>query len=212
MENKLYLEELSDKIWATKNSRFTAYRRMKRCNVSSFVATAMSSANIIAVNMLCYIKTDTQIKYLNDNVTVISIILSVMALALSLIVSLLKYSDRSNNYHKCGIELDSLNQEIRVKIKEAKVQNNIKGLTQEVNENYIKRYEDILRSSNQDQSKFDYEYSSYEQKKRNKENISFAEYITMWLRWNVFDVNFLYWIIAIAPFVGIVLYTCNALL
>ena len=212
MENKIYLEELSDKIWATKNSRFTAYRRMKRCNISSFVATAMSSANIIAVNMLCYIKTDVHIKYLNENAAVVSIILSVMALALSLIVSLLKYSDRSNSYHKCGIELDSLNQEIKVKIKEAKIQNSFKELSKEVNEYYLKRYEDILRSSNLDHSRFDYEYSSYEQKKRNKENISFAEYVTMWLRWNIFDVNFLYWVIAIAPLFLIVLFTCKVLL
>lgn len=208
---QLFLEDLSDKIWATKNARFTAYRRMKRCYVSSTIATAMSSANIIAVNMLCYIKTDHVIKYLNNNVAVISIILSVLVLALSLIISLLNYSERSNIYHTCGIMLDSLNQEIQSKIKDPK-RNNKEDLTQEMKKDYINRYSDILTKSNLDHSKFDYEYSTFENKKENGQNINFGEYITMWLRWNVFDVNFLYWLIALVPLVLIFIFSAKIML
>ena len=200
-----YLYKLSDKIWSTKIARFTAYRRMKRCDVASVIATAMSSANIIAVSILCYFKKEGKSIVSSDNVTAISIVLSVLALVLSLVVTLLKYSERKNNYHNCGLALESLNQHIKICIKESEdadipiSYNRVKQ--------FLNDYEKILSKSNLNHTKFDYAYAIYDDKRNNSsEAVDTLVKIKMWFRWNILDVSFLYWLIAFLPTIAIFIY------
>ena len=75
----MYLEKLSDKIWATKNARFTASRRMHRNKISSAAATSMLSASIIAINLLVFLPNKSSDNKFSVYVTLSTIILSVFA-------------------------------------------------------------------------------------------------------------------------------------
>lgn len=204
-----FLESLSNKIWATKNARFTAYKRMKRCNVSSVVATAMASADIILVNLLCYMKKGDSPLLNVENTTALSIMLSVLVLVLSLIVTLLNYSGKRDTYHNCGIELDGLNQRIKLREEDSK------PITTEEEYDLLDEYGEVLQKYCLNHTTFDYEYALFldERNKRSRvdnESDSFNrsrselwKQVKMWIRWNIFDVNFLYWLIAIVPLLAI---------
>lgn len=204
MANDRFIDSLSDKIWKTKNARFTAYKRMKRSNVSSVIATAMASADIILINMLCYMKNGDDTIANTDNVTAFSIMLSVLALVLSLVVSLLHYQDRCSNYHCCGIELDALNQQIKLR-KEHELTHSA-PITMEEIQKFLAEYRNILQKYNLNHTTFDYDYAKYlvgedDEDKKNRLNLA-----VMWIRWNIFDVNFLYWVIALVPLAVIMVY------
>ena len=206
-----FLESLSNKIWATKNARFTAYKRMKRCNVSSVVATAMASADIILVNLLCYMKKGDSPLLDVENTTAFSIMLSVLVLVLSLIVTLLNYSGKRDTYHNCGIELDELNQKIKLRKEEKKEG---KDVTNDEEQIFLENYGKVLQKYCLNHTTFDYEYGIFLDKRNRRGSdsnerdfwvtmLKLWRQIKMWVRWNVFDVNFLYWLIATVPLLAI---------
>jgi hypothetical protein len=190
MDIKEYIESLSDKIWNTKNARFVAYRRMKRCEISSVIATAMSSADIIAVNMICFLNVIKDKEYFSNSIAIITTILSVMTLVLSLVVTLLRYSERKDNYHKCAISLDELNQEIKIYLTMPHNDDEM----EEKAKFFVKKYNDILISSNLNHTSFDHEYAM-----QTGDNQCRMRKLIYWFRWNIFDINFFYWMIALVP-------------
>lgn len=202
MEEKTYLERLSDKIWNTKNARFVAFRRMKRCEFSSILATAMASVYIIVINLLSLspsIVCRVNVHNANVNANILSIILSVLALVLALIVTLLNYGNRKNNYHSCGIELDHLNQKIQLRLEQIKNDNQSKENGED--EEFLNEYESILTSHNLNHTEFDYKYAQSSNEEQGNQNSSMK--FVYWLRWNIFDVNMIYWCIIVLP--GIIL-------
>ena len=194
----MYLEELSDKIWKTKNARFMAAKRMRRCHISSTVSVALLSASIIAVNMLAFLKVADDVKTL---ITIATVILSTFALVMSLLVSLMRYEHRSENYHQCGIELENLNQKLKIRIQELASQSN--NSPKEDNEHFLEHYYNILGRHNLNHTDLDYEYSSM--KADRCKDYGWMKYVKCWLKWNLINVNTVYCLIAFLSIVAVVI-------
>lgn len=196
----MFLEELSEKIWKTKNARFMASTRMKRSRVSSTVSVALLSASIIAVNMLAYQNISEKDR---TSITIATVILSTFALVMSLLVIFLRYEYREDNYHKCGCELEKLNQQLKIRIEEIKSEEQINKTPKSLKEDsikYLDLYNDILIRYNLNHSDFDYRYSLMKEEKKKQYMLSLCYRI----RWYILDVYFLYWLIAIVPIVAVV--------
>ena len=80
MENKTFLEKLSDKIWKTKKARFAAAKRMERYYYFSNVSMALTSASIVGVNLLPFLD-----GYSNKSnlITILTIIFSMYVLEIN---------------------------------------------------------------------------------------------------------------------------------
>ena len=198
----MYLKELSNKIWKTKNARFIASKRMKRSRNSSTVSVALLSSSIIAVNMLAFLN----ISEIDKNIiTIVTVVLSTFALVMSLLISHLRYEYREDNYHQCGIELDHLNQRLAIRINELCAGNNVDEIESpnEDNLKYLDDYNAILSKYNLNHTEFDYNYSLIIAE--SDKDYDLLQLIYYWLRWNIFDVNTLYWILAISPVIGVII-------
>lgn len=203
----MYLKELSDKIWTTKNARFLAAKRMNRRRVSSTVSVALLSASIIAVNLLAFLDTDSDQKTM---ITIVTVVLSVFALVMSLLITLLRYEFRENNYHQCGIDLDHLNQNLKIRIDElAKGQHNSDEIQspKEDNTKFLKEYFDILKKYSLNHSELDYLYASIKAEE-DKSQKCFRRF-WLWFRWNVLDVNIIYWLVALVPIFIVIMVLLN---
>ena len=198
----MYLKELSNKIWKTKNARFIASKRMKRSRNSSTVSVALLSASIIAVNMLAFLNISEIDKII---ITIVTIVLSTFALVMSLLISHLRYEYREDNYHQCGIELDHLNQRLAIRINELCAGNNVDEIESpnEDNLKYLDDYNAILSKYNLNHTEFDYNYSLIIAE--SDKDYDLLQLLYYWLRWNIFDVNTLYWILAISPVIGVII-------
>lgn len=193
----MYLQDLSDKIWKTKNARFKAAQRMRRCRISSTVSVALLSASVIAVNMLAFFNISDNNKTV---ITIATVILSTFALVMSLLIGLLRYEYREDNYQQCGRELENLNQRLKIRISElfdGKADSYSIISPKEVNEKFLGEYNDVLRRFNLNHSEFDYDYSMMKAENNKKHSIPLS--VWYWIRWNLWDVNVLYWLIAIIP-------------
>ena len=197
----MYLKRLSDKIWLTRNARFNAAKRMKRNHISSTAAVALLSASVIAVNLLAFL--DGVSESNKTLITIASVVLSTFALVMSLLVALLRYEWREDNYHQCGLELENLNQRICIRIDELTANAfNKDDVASSSDENleYQKAYASILKQYNLNHTKFDYDYGRLSDTSK---QLSCLESIILNLRMYIFDVYMLYWLIAIAPMIGI---------
>lgn len=197
----MYLKRLSDKIWLTRNARFNAAKRMKRNHISSTASVALLSASVIAVNLLAFI--DGTCKSDKTLITIASVILSTFALVMSLLIALLRYESREDNYHQCGMELENLNQKICIRIEELTLNganpDNIVS-PKEDNLKYQGDYVSILRKYNLNHTMFDYEYGGLSDTSKSPSSR------TIWwlrLRMYIFDVYILYWLIALLPMIAI---------
>lgn len=190
MEN---LESLGNTIYKTMSARFTASRRMKRSRDASKVCEAMFSASIIAISLIAL-----QIQTIDfaNMISAFTIILSTFLLVLSLLFSSLNYDKRMENYHACGNELNRLYRLIK---------HDVSVLSKEEQEkkeiDYINKYEEILSKYNLNQTFFDYQYAML-----GSTEIHPLKWLWFQCRYYIFDVYLLYWIIAIAPTVGVVCY------
>ena len=213
----MYLEELSDKVWATKNARFLASKRMGRSRKSSTAAVAFLSASIIAVNMLVFFD-----KYKSEEcstmITVITVILSTFSLVMSLLITMLRYEYREDNYHQCGLELENLNQ--RIKLRKSEIAANSGGSNtespKEDNKRFLEEYYDIQKKYNLNHTTFDYDYSRWKSETDTdaqgigkndscKQKFQrFFKYLWFYSRYYVFDVSVLYWLIALVPIVALI--------
>lgn len=190
MEN---LESLGNTIYKTMSARFTASRRMKRSRDASKVCEAMFSASIIAISLIALQNTEKDVANI---ISAFTIILSTFLLVLSLLFSSLNYDKRMENYHACGNELNRLYRLIK---------HDVSVLSKEEQEkkeiDYINKYEEILSKYNLNQTSFDYQYAML-----GSTEIHPLKWLWFQCRYYIFDVYLLYWIIAIAPTVGVVCY------
>lgn len=205
----MYLQDLSDKIWKTKNARFIAAQRMRRSRISSTASVALLSASVIAVNMLAFLNISENDKTI---ITIVTVVLSTFALVMSLLISLLRYEYREDNYQQCGRELENLNQRLKIRIEdiqsEEKDEEDVKSPNDD-NMKYLNEYNDILRRFNLNHSEFDYNYSML--KAESDKDHGLWKPFAYWLRWYLLDVNMLYWLIAIVPVIVIIATFCNIL-
>lgn len=198
-----YLKDFSDVVYKTMTARFTAYRRMKRNRNASKVAESFFSASIIAISLIAL---QNHEEHLSDLISIVTIILSTFLLVMSLLFSGLDYEKRMDNYHDCGNELDKLYRDIKLILSygEEFSSDEMKAKT----EDFQAKYFDILHKYNLNHTSFDYEYTAVmldEQK-------DFVSRLVMKFRYYVWDMYFLYWVIALLPVVLIGWYLCRLLL
>lgn len=198
-----YLKNFSDVVYKTMTARFTAYRRMKRNRNASKVAESFFSASIIAISLIALQNHEER---LSDLISIVTIILSTFLLVMSLLFSGLDYEKRMDNYHDCGNELDKLYRDMKLILSygEEISSDEMKAKT----EDFQAKYFDILHKYNLNHTSFDYEYTAVmldEQK-------DFVSRHVMKFRYYVWDMYFLYWVIALLPVVLIGWYLCRLLL
>lgn len=166
---------------------------MKRSRDASKVCEAMFSASIIAISLIALQKPEIKVA---NMISAFTIILSTFLLVLSLLFSSLNYDKRMENYHACGNELNRLYRLIK---------HDVCVLSKEEQEkkeiDYINKYEEILSKYNLNQTSFDYQYAML-----SSTEIHPLKWLWFQCRYYIFDVYLLYWIIAIAPTVGVVCY------
>ena len=188
-----YLENFSNTIYKTMSARFTASRRMKRSRDASKVCEAMFSASIIAISLIALQNPEKEVA---DMISAFTIILSTFLLVLSLLFSGLNYDKRMENYHACSNELNRLYRLIKHDI------NVLCDEEQEKKEiDYINQYEEILSKYNLNQTSFDYQYALLSDTDKHP-----LKWLLFQIRYYIFDVYLLYWIIAVVPTVGVVWY------
>ncbi|WP_302285363.1 SLATT domain-containing protein [Bacteroides clarus] len=174
---KTFLESLSDKVWNTKNARFTASRKMRRNKYASNIMTTLLSAYIIIINLLVY--TD-RFKAVNVQITILTIALSILILVVTLMINQVEYEKKENNYHSCGVELDQLNQELKILLE------NDSDPSLDKKKELLSKYYNILLRYNLNHTVFDYEYA----KEKSKNSVS----VSSWFKWNFLEMHALYYL------------------
>lgn len=194
----MFLEEFSDTVHKTMIARFTAFRRMKRNRDASKAAESFFSSSIIAISLIALLKSDIE---LSNRISILTIILSTFLLVMSLLFSGLNYDKRMGNYHECGNELIQLYRQIQygLSFKETLHNDDIKLQSEE----FLNKYFDILLKYNLNHTSFDYEYASamMDEKEQPIMVLLFLKF-----RYYVWDMYFLYWLIAIVPICIIAFY------
>lgn len=194
---------------------------MKRRKLSSTVSLALLSLSIIAFNVLQLCE---GYERFNQSITAVTILLSVLVLVLSLLVSYLNYSEREMKYYECGLKLSALCDEIDNIIADPnkaylyigtlsylkdKYQRIIgecginhiaidhKRAVLRIGRNGSKSEKPSSNSENKDQHNWkDFITSLQTWKEIGTSMKSMLMRIRVWFEWNIFDVNFLYWILA----------------
>ena len=183
--------KFSNRVYTTECARFEAYRRMKRRKLSSTVSLALLSLSIISFNVLQLC--DDYQKY-NEGITAVTIILSALVLVLSLLVSYVNYSEKEHKYYECGLRLSELDDRIDLVLSDP--------LHTQLNNAYLTKlkddYQRILGECGVNHIAIDYKRGVRRIDKKAGKNYGVCEEVRIWLEWNIFDVNFLYWILAFA--------------
>lgn len=195
-----YLKDFSDVVYKTMAARFTAYRRMKRNRDASKVAEAFFSASIIAISVIALLKSDVAV---SNQISVFTIVLSTFLLVMSLLFSGLNYEKRMENYHNCGNALDKLYREMMFTHSYADTLDSekIKAKTESLQGKYF----EILNKYNLNHTSFDHKYASVmSDEKKNP-----LTWLTMKFRYYVWDMYFLYWVIALFPAAIIAWFLCR---
>lgn len=146
----MYIEELSNKIWLTKKSRFVAYRRIKRRRYGSYAFLSLFSVLIIGINLLVFMP---KFQDKSTEITILTIILSILILVVSLLITQANYQKREEDYLRCGEELDTLNEKLKIEIK------NNSQLSKEEQIEWVDKYHNILEKYKENHTNFDYEYA-----------------------------------------------------
>lgn len=188
---KSFLEELNYKIWSTKGARFEADKRLrikaKWSNISlSFLSAYLIIAGLISVYN---IHSNIKIQIINYIVTALSIIL----LVLSQYENYQNYSLRAKEFHKCGLELSTLYNKLRI----FKTLNF--NCTEEERNRFAvklsKKYQNILKSYD-NHSAIDYENFKNNHKEYFKEDVLSIFYL---LLKNLVERYLFYLVIIISP-------------
>lgn len=181
----MYLEELSNKIWLTKKSRFVAYRRIKRRRYGSYAFLSLFSVLIIGINLLVFIP---EFQHKSTVITVLTIILSILILVVNMLITQANYQKREEDYLKCGEELDTLNEKLKIETQENS------QFSKEEQIEWVNKYHNILEKYKENHTNFDYKYACILEK--NKYNENSLHNIHSWLCklytrivWYLIDVN-----------------------
>lgn len=202
---KSELQALSLRCWKTSASRFEASRRMHRCSNASTLCVAMLSVEIIIINLLIFIPS---LRLDGNLVTIVTIGLSAFVLVLSLIISQLKYDRREEDYHQCGLRLGELEKKINI------FESFNQDVTQESLEKFNDQYHAILRESNLNHTKIDWQQAlkntdeNGEEKDASKSKYRFwqpSSPVCLYIRWHFLRSDSIYNLLTLLGAVVIVL-------
>lgn len=157
--------KLSDRIWLTKKCRMEAESRFNRYdNFSKFLITYYSAFILI---LSLYDIINTTVEY---NISIVSA--SMLILIVSLIITSMRFKERSLAHKQCYIKLDELQQEI------AKNEND-----DQIESEVFKKYNDVLNLT-ENHSEYDYfKVKYYDKSKEEYLTISRKELLKMCIRW-----------------------------
>lgn len=205
------LESLYNRTMNTRDARFEAARRMARCDRFSVACLAFLSLEIIAINIVQLVIT-TQDRTFDSCVSAATIILSVFALVLSLMVNQAQYSVKRSVYTNCALSLDELAYDVNRLLKAGT------EITTEDVAQFEKEYIDIRKYANLNHDTSDYEWSQRNSEKVKdsygyKSNpIPYWRYrMTLWLRHWIFTTYFLYLLITVMGAVMVFWFIWNSL-
>lgn len=197
MEEKTFLEAVSDKIWKTAKARFTASRRMTKYYYCSNISMALTSVSIIGINLMVFLG-DFENK--SNEITVLTIILSVYVLVITLLMAQIRFDGKADNYHSCGCELIELNDHLKIDIIEKRELNHYEK------EKIISAYHSIIKKYNLNHSSVDYRRSLIEQSNKEKPNLSQCTIVFNYLEWYFFNWSTLFILIPILiPLISLLL-------
>ena len=128
----------------------------------------------------------------NQAITAVTIMLSVLVLVLSLLVSYVNYSEKEHKYYECGLKLSELCDKIALVLSDPLKD----GLNNEYLAKLTDEYQRILAECGVNHISIDYIRGLQRINKKNGKNYGVCEEVGIWLQWNIFDVNFLYWVLA----------------
>lgn len=183
----MFIDDLITTVEKTKRARFNASKRMKRSKVASTTAVAMFSTYIIAINLMVFLD---EFAMIEKYITILTIVLSTLALVFSLLINLLQYESRENNFHACGEELGCLCQRLQL---EKEMQINI---SKEKLDSYINKYHEIIGKYNLNHSEIDYIRYDFTP----KTFMDRVSEVVYFIRWWIWDIYMFYWsIVFIVP-------------
>jgi hypothetical protein len=108
MDDLTNKKNLYNRIWRTKGCRFNAYRRLAKKNSVLTFVTAFSSIHLLAIGILQLTSLIAISTAQSKLLSFISIILSIIILAYSLIENGKEHGLKSERHHLCGIDLDRI--------------------------------------------------------------------------------------------------------
>lgn len=157
--------KLSDRIWLTKKCRMEAESRFNRYDYFSKFLITYYSAFILILSLYDII--DNNIEY---NISIVSA--SMLILIISLIITSMRFKERSLSYKQCYIKLDELQQEIAKNEQDDKLASDV-----------FKKYNDVLNLT-ENHSEYDYyKVKYYDKSKEEYLSLSVKEIFKMFIRW-----------------------------
>jgi hypothetical protein len=110
--------KIMNRIWRTKGCRFNAYRRLSKKNSVLTFVTSFSSIHLLAIGILQLTTLITLSNKQSQLLSFISIILSIIILAYSLIENGKEHGLKSERHHLCGIDLGRIYTQLELLTKE----------------------------------------------------------------------------------------------
>lgn len=143
--------ELNYKLWSTKGARFIAARRMKVKASVSLWAISMMSFYLIIFSLIPAYSNPYHLPIELPYLSLINVSLAVFVLMLSQILNRSDLQRRSDDYHKCALEIAKLYNKLRT---EKTMSNG--AVTKDFVEAITNKYDDLLdRYENHEQIDFD---------------------------------------------------------
>lgn len=191
------LESLYNRTMNTRDARFEAARRMARCDRYSVACLAFLSLEIIAINILQLVITNHDEAF-DSCISAATIILSVFALVLSLMVNQAQYSIKRSVYTNCALSLDELAYDVN------RLLNAGTEITTEDVAKFEKEYIDIRKYANLNHDTSDHDWAQRNSEKvkdsygYQSNPIPYRRYrMTLWLEHWVFTTYFMYLLIIV---------------
>ena len=149
-QNKNYADELDDRMWKTKGSRFNKYRRYKIKHKTSLFTISIITLYVFVINLIGYCPDVVFSGIKSHLIPFLSMILSILILILSLLEASRNYQIKSERLHNCAIEITNLYGDLKILKDSEKVDH---GVLSDIN----KKYKYILEKYPENHDPIDYE-------------------------------------------------------
>ncbi|CEN35310.1 SLATT domain-containing protein [Capnocytophaga cynodegmi] len=195
-----YAENLYNKIWKTRGSRFIAHKRLERLNELSNYSIAINSIYVIVLSILSLEQFRNLSKLDANHLSLITFFLSILILVISLIENSKDYKIKAESHHRCGKKLSRIYEKL-IQIKDKSNDPSIFAKIEEL----ATEYQNII-------DEFPYNHSPIDYKKFTlKENIDNKNIFSKKIKLLFLDIE-IYFIISasiIAPLLFILIYVIN---
>lgn len=113
-----YAEQLYQKIWKTKGSRFIAHKRLGNLNQFSNYSIAINSTYVIVLSILSLNQFQKFSRLDSNLLSLLTLFLSVLIIAISVIEGSKSYKSKADSQHQCGKELNKIYEKL-IQIKDS---------------------------------------------------------------------------------------------